>query len=255
MAQLDRMLKEERHSFIIREINLHNKVLSSDLSSQLDVSEDTIRRDLKELDDAGKLLKVHGGAISKAFHFPFSNKGEIFAQDAKREIARKTLKLIKDGMVVLTGGGTTMIELARMVPDDVRATFFTISPLVALELVEHPHLTVITIGGQLYKNAQVHMGSSVINSLNELHVDLCLLGANGISLQEGITDSDWEVVQVKKAMIRSSKKLAIMSIAEKMNSVQRMKVCNLNQASYLITDLPVEDPRLALYRQQEFKLL
>lgn len=255
MAHTNRMLKEERHSFIMREINLHNKVLSSDLSTQLNVSEDTIRRDLKELDDGGKVLKVHGGAISKSFHFPFSNKGDVYAREAKREIARKAIKLIKDGMVVLTGGGTTMIELARMVPEDLQATFFTISPLVALELVEHPNLTVICIGGQLYKNAQVNMGASVINSLNDIHVDLCLLGVNGISMQEGITDSDWEVVQVKRAMIHASKKLAIMCIAEKMNSVQRMKVCNLNQMSYLLTELPAEDPHLAPYRQQEFKLL
>ncbi|HEY9560825.1 MAG TPA: DeoR/GlpR family DNA-binding transcription regulator [Anseongella sp.] len=249
------MLKEERHSFIIREINLHNKVLSSDLSSQLNVSEDTIRRDLKELDESGKVLKVHGGAISQSFHFPFNNKGEIYAKEAKGAIARKTLKLIKDGMVVLTGGGTTMIELARLVPDDVRATFFTISPLVALELVERPNLTVITVGGQLYKNAQVNMGASVINALNDIHVDLCLLGANGISMQDGITDSDWEVVQVKRAMIRCSKKLAVLCIAEKLNSVQRMKVCNLHQMSYLITELATDNPHLAPYRQQEFKLL
>src|SRR3546814_12300091 len=115
MVHNDRMLKEERHSFIIREINLHNKVLSSDLSSQLNVSEDTIRRDLKELDESGKVLKVHGGAISQSFHFPFNNKGEIYAKEAKGAIARKTLKLIKDGMVVLTGGGTTMIELDRKI--------------------------------------------------------------------------------------------------------------------------------------------
>src|SRR3546814_15029098 len=88
---------------------------------------------------------------------------------SKGAIARKTLKLIKDGMVVLTGGGTTMIELARLVPDDVRATFFTISPLVALELVERPNLTVITVGGQLYKNAQVNMGASVIK-IGRAHV-------------------------------------------------------------------------------------
>lgn len=255
MAHTDRMLKEERHSFIIREINLHNKVLSSDLSSQLNVSEDTIRRDLKELDESGKVLKVHGGAISKSFHFPFSNNGEIYAQEAKRGIARKAIKLIKDGMVVLTGGGTTMIELARMVPDDLQATFFTISPLVAIELVEHPSITVISVGGQLSKNAQVNMGASVINALNDIHVDLCLLGANGISMQEGITDSDWEVVQVKRAMIRCSKRLAIMCIAEKLNSVQRMKVCDLNQMSYLLTELPPDHQHLSPYQQQEFKLL
>src|SRR5690606_26575119 len=160
-----------------------------------------------------------------------SSKAEIFAQDAKREIARTTIKLIKDGMVVLTGGGTTMIELARMIPDDIRATFFTISPLVALELVEHPNLTVITIGGQLYKNAQVHMGSSVINALNEVLVDLCVLVVNVICVQDGISDRDCEVLHVKRPMIRPVKTLEIISLADKMTSVQRMKVCNLSHAS------------------------
>src|SRR5690606_41928802 len=122
MAHIDPMLKEERHSFIIREINLHNKVLSSDLSAQLDVSEDTIRPDLKELDEAGKVLKVHGGAISKAFHVPLRSKGEIFAQDASREIARKTITLSIDGRVGLTGGWSTCSELSRTRPCDIRST-------------------------------------------------------------------------------------------------------------------------------------
>jgi DeoR/GlpR family transcriptional regulator of sugar metabolism len=63
------MLKKERQAYIIQQINVHNKVLSSDLSVQLDVSEDTVRRDLQELAEEGKLIKVHGGALSKSFHF------------------------------------------------------------------------------------------------------------------------------------------------------------------------------------------
>lgn len=64
------MFKNERHAFIIKQINLHNKVLSSELSRDLKVSEDTVRRDLAELSDAGEIIKVHGGALSKSYHFP-----------------------------------------------------------------------------------------------------------------------------------------------------------------------------------------
>src|SRR3546814_18663193 len=92
------------------------------------------------------------------------------------------------------------------------------------------------------------MGASVINALNDIHVDLCLLGANGISMQDGITDSDWEVVQVKRAMIRCSKKLAVLCIAEKLNSVQRMKACNLQQMSYIIPDIHTDNPNLTPYQ-------
>jgi DeoR/GlpR family transcriptional regulator of sugar metabolism len=240
------MLKRERHAFIIRQINLHNKVLSSDLGLQLQVSEDTVRRDLNELSESGKIIKVHGGALSKSFHFPYEQK-DVYAQDSKKEVARKAIGLISEGMTVLTGGGTTMLEMARLVPDDLEATFFTISPVVALELSEKKMLTVILIGGTLNKNAQVNMGSKTIGDLSEIGVDLCFLGTNGIDLKEGITDSEWEVLQVKKAMIGASARIAIMCIGEKLNSVKKMKVCSLNTIDYLITDLAPTDSRLQLY--------
>lgn len=249
MEQLNgSMLKKERHAFIIKQINLHNKVLSSDLSVQLQVSEDTIRRDLNNLAETGKIEKVHGGALSKSFHFPYQ-LNEVYAQDSKKEIARKAVSLLTEGMVVLTGGGTTMIEIARMIPDTLEATFFTISPLVALELAERRLLTVILIGGQLSKNAHINMGGKTVSELGEIKVDLCFLGANGIDLKEGITDSDWEVVQIKKAMIRSSRRLAIMSLGEKLGSAQRMKVCDLNALDYLITDRKESDEIISPYKE------
>ncbi len=241
------MLKKERHSYIIKQINLHNKVLSSDLSLQLKVSEDTVRRDLNELADSGKILKVHGGALSKSFHFPYEHI-EIYAQESKKEIAKKAIGLISEGMIVLTGGGTTMLEMARLIPDTLEATFFTISPLVALELAEKKLLTVILIGGELSKSSQVIMGSKAVSELSEIRVDLCFLGANGINVKEGISDSDWEVVQVKKAMIRCSARSVIMCIGEKLNSIQKMKVCGLNSIDYLITDIKSTDPRVYAYQ-------
>lgn len=230
------MLKEERQSYIIKQINIHNKVLSADLSRHLDVSEDTIRRDLNEMAEVGKILKVYGGAISKSFHYPFQ-QNDVYAREAKKEIARKALKLIQNGMVILTGGGTTMIEMARMVPENLSCTLFTVSPLLALELTEHSNLDVHLIGGQLAKNSQICVGAQVINQLSDIKADLCFMGTNGISLQDGITDSDWEVIQIKKAMINSAQKTAVMSIAEKINSIHKMKVCSLNAINYLITDL------------------
>ncbi|WP_018479450.1 DeoR/GlpR family DNA-binding transcription regulator [Pontibacter roseus] len=240
------MLKEERQAFIIKQINLHNKVLSSDLSLKLNVSEDTVRRDLNELAESGQILKVHGGALSKSFHYPFS-QSEVYAKESKKEVARKVINLLKDGMSVLVGGGTTMIEVARMIPDTLRSTFFTVSPLVALELAERSNINVILLGGQLSKNSHIMIGAQVVNQLSEIKVDLCILGTNSLSVEDGLTDSDWEVVQVKKAMIRSAKRTAIMSIAEKLGSDQNMKVCDLNSIHYLVTDLNPNDASLREY--------
>src|SRR5690606_2351028 len=110
------MLKKERHNIIMRQINLHNRVLSSDLVELLNVSEDTIRRDLQELADNNLLTKVHGGALSKSYQSSFDDS-TVYAKDAKIVIAKKAISLIKDGMVVLTGGGTTILELVKQLPE------------------------------------------------------------------------------------------------------------------------------------------
>ena len=243
------MLKEERLSYILRQINLHNRVLSADLSDKLAVSEDTIRRDLNELAENGKVTKVYGGALSKSYQFPFQ-ENEVYARDAKKIIGLKTTKLIKPGMTVLAGGGTTMLEMAKAFPKNLQCTFFTISPLVALEMAERSHAEVILIGGRLSKSSNVSIGSQVINQLSEIKVDLCLLGTNSLSVEEGLTDSDWEIIQIKKAMLRCSEKIALLSIAEKLNSVQKMKVCSLSNIHYLITDLDPKHESLEKFAKQ-----
>jgi len=240
------MLKEERQSFIIKQINLHNKVLSSDLSVKLNVSEDTIRRDLNELAKASKIKKVYGGAVSRSFLHP-ATENTIYAKDAKRQIAKKALNLISEGMFVLLGGGTTIIEMARLVPKGLRCTFFTVSPLVALELIEYTTAEVILLGGRLSSDSYINTGSMVINQLSEIQVDLCFLGTNAISLDKGVTDSDWEVVQVKKAMIQAANKTVLVSIAEKLDSVEKMKVCPVSSINYLITDLEPKNSLLNAY--------
>ncbi|MEJ2901160.1 DeoR/GlpR family DNA-binding transcription regulator [Pedobacter panaciterrae] len=249
------MRKEERHKLIMREINLHNKVLSADLSTLLNISDDTVRRDLKELAESGKVLKVHGGAASKSFIAPFNLQNEVYALAEKKKIAEKALKLIKNDMVILTEGGTTILELAKMIPKNLKATFFTVSPQAAITLSEHSNLEVITIGGKLSKNANLHTGTSVINELSDLKVDLCLLGANAFSVEEGLTDMDWEIVQVNKAIVNASRKVAVLAIAEKLNTSQRIRICPINKINYLITELPPESPYLANFRNDDLKLL
>jgi DeoR/GlpR family transcriptional regulator of sugar metabolism len=249
------MLKEERQKIILRLINLHNKVLTTDLRDQLVVSEDTIRRDLIEMADQGLILKVHGGAMTKAFHYPFNGQNTVYALEAKQVIAEKVAGLLKDDMMVLMEGGTTIMEIARKIPKGLKATFFTVSPLVALTLAEHEDIEVITIGGRLAKNANIHTGASLINELSNLKVDLCIIGTNGISVKDGVTDSDWEVVQVIKAIMRSAKKTAVVTIAEKLNTTQKIRIADLNSIDYIITELPPDNPVLSSYQGTERPLI
>ncbi|MFA4867594.1 MAG: DeoR/GlpR family DNA-binding transcription regulator [Pedobacter sp.] len=248
------MLKKERHGFIMRQINLHNRVLSSDLIDLLNVSEDTIRRDLQELSEKGQLSKVHGGALSKSYQSSFDDS-EVYAKEAKIIIGRKTISLIKDGMVVLTGGGTSIIELVKQLPETLNATFFTISPFVAIELAKYPKVEVILIGGIFSKNSQVTYGGHVINQLSEINADLCLLGTSAIHPQDGLTDTDWEINQLKKAMLNSCKKTGILCISEKLGISLRLKVAALENIDYLITELDPQSPELSAYNVNTLQIL
>ncbi|MFZ1327954.1 MAG: DeoR family transcriptional regulator, partial [Chitinophagaceae bacterium] len=144
-------------------------------------------------------------------------------------------------------GGTTIIELARSLPPQLKATFISGSIPAILEYMHHPNIEVILIGDKISKNSKITVGSEAIAKIRQVKADICFLGTNAIDLMHGITDNDWEVVQLKKAMIESSKKVVCLSIAEKINSVQPIKVCGLDEIDLLITELPVTDPVLKPY--------
>jgi DeoR/GlpR family transcriptional regulator of sugar metabolism len=248
------MLKQERHDFIMRQINLHNRVLTADLVQLLTVSEDTIRRDLQELFEANQLHKVHGGALSKSYQTTYDDS-EVYARDAKQAIARKTIPLIREGMVILTGGGTTIIELVKHLPENIHATFFTISPFVAIELAKYDKVEVILIGGLFSQNSQVTYGSNAINQISEIRADLCLMGTSAIDPENGLTDTDWEINHLKKTMLKSSRKTAILCISEKMNISSRLKVASLDTIDYLVTELCATDAKLDDYRVKNLEIL
>src|SRR6201986_4759911 len=249
------MLKQERQAYILHQVNLHNQVLSAGLSSELDVSEDTIRRDLQELADNKKLIKVHGGALSLSFNDYHYSTTPIYAHAQKKLIARKAAALIQNDMFVMTTGGTTLIELARILPPSLKATFISGSLPVALEYTHHPNIEVILIGDKVSKNSKITVGGEAIAKIKQIKADLCFLGVNAIDADNGITDNDWEVVQVKKAMIESAQKVICLTIAEKINSFQPFHVCPLEDLDTLITELPPDDPLLEPYRKKGIQIL
>jgi DeoR/GlpR family transcriptional regulator of sugar metabolism len=249
------MLKKERQAYILQQVNLNHKVLSSVLCQEIRVSEDTIRRDLQELADSGHIIKVHGGALSHSFNEVFQPTVNVYSQEYKKIIAQKAAALIRNGMLVLTTGGTTMIQMARMLPADLKATFITGSIPVLLEYMQHPSIDVIMIGDRLSKNARITIGTEAIAKVKQVNPDLCLMGINALNLKHGITDNDWEVVQLKKAMIRSAQKTVCLTISEKLNTLQPIHIADIQHIDILITELPADDPKLKPYRDAGIQVL
>lgn len=249
------MLKEERHQIILNEVRIHNRVLLTDIAEILNVSVDTVRRDVKELHNGKKLNKVHGGAVSLGFSIYNYKEEDIYLHKKKSIIAQKAVPLLKDGNVVLIDGGTTNLEIARLLPHKLRLTFFTPSLPVAMQLLSHPNSKVIFIGGELSKDAQVTIGGTALTMLSDIRTDICFLGTGYLDPTHGLTEFDWEIIQLKRAMIKATKKTVLLTISDKLNSSQRYKTCDLNQIDTLITELEPNADELNPFRDKISKLL
>ncbi len=243
------MLKKERQEFILHQLNLHNKILCADLSNKMGVSDDTIRRDLQELALEDKLIKVHGGALSKSFHTAFDRK-MVYNLEDKHIIAQKTAALVQSGMYILTSGGTSILEFAKSLDSNLNATFFTCSLNAAIEFAHHPSIEVVMIGDKVSKDSMLTTGPSAVQTIESIQADLCILGINSLDTQFGLSENDWEVVQIKKAMIKASKKTICIGISEKLNSQQKIKVANLDEIDILITELDPNHPTLLPFKHK-----
>lgn len=249
------MLKEERQRTILNEVELHNRVQLTDIAEKLDVSIDTVRRDVKELDAENRLRKVHGGAVSLGFANYSPSRHNIYALEQKTAIAEKAIKLVKDNSVILIDGGTTCLELARLLPASIHLTCFTLSLQVASELLNKPNIETIFIGGKLAKDAQIAIGSNAIHNLSGIKVDFSFIGTGYVDADYGLTEFDWDIVQTKKAVIAASKRTVLLCISEKLNSQHRYKTCGINTIDTMITELDPGHNQLIAFKNQNIHLL
>ena len=240
------LTKQARKKLIIKQVNIHTRLTYSDLVNLINVSEDTIRRDVNELADDGEVVKIKGGAMSIAYHY--GHESETYSQTDKMLIAEKTLQLLKDDMIVLIGGGTTIREFIKKIPHTLRATFITVNVLSAVELLDKPMIKTIMIGGQISTYSQMTVSGEVFEYLSNIKADLCIIGTNAIDASNGLTDSDWETIQVKTAMIKAADKVAILAISEKLNSSMKMKIADIQEVDYLITELAPDNTALQPYK-------
>ena len=174
---------------------------------------------------------------------------------SKNTIAEKALSLVKDNSVILIDGGTTCLELARLLPPDITLTCFTLSLPVAMELLNKPKVNTIFIGGELSKDSQITIGPNTIHNLSQIKADYSFIGTGYVDAAYGLTEFDWDIVQTKKAVIKASKKAVLLCISEKLNSQHRYKTCELNEIDTMITELEPEHGLLKNFKNQNIRLL
>lgn len=249
------MLKEERQQRILELVRREGKALASELSELLDVSEDTIRRDLRDLAEMGLLQRVHGGALLAspgAARYEARRKENV---QSRETIARAALQLLRRDQVIIMDGGTSTLQVAEYMPHDLQVTVITNSPPIALALSDHEKVDVILLGGRLYKNAQVTVGVETVEALRTFQADLCLLGVCSLHPEIGVSVLNLEEVYVKRAMIARSAEVAALVTAEKLSTAAPYVVGPLRDITHLVTGAEVPDEVLEPYKAQGITLV
>lgn len=226
------------------------KILATSTAAALHVSEDTIRRDLRELAREGLLQRVHGGALPASPAMANFAARQQIAVDDKSAIGRAAAKLIQPGQVVFIDGGTTSAQLVRHVAHDLHATVITHSPSVAVGLSTHPHIEVIMLGGRLFKHSVVGVGAATVQAIGQVRADLYFMGVCSVHPEAGLSTGDFEEACVKRALAAAAAETIVLASLEKLATASPYQVIALDALSGLVTVGTVADDLLAPYRQR-----
>lgn len=230
------MLTAQRKTTILDLLDRDGTVVAKDLASHWGVSEDTVRRDLRELAADGKLQRVHGGALPISLAAQDFEARRTIANAAKAAVAAHAAAMVTDGQTVFIDGGTTAQALCRALPRDRRATIITHSPTVAVELVAHPHVEVLLIGGRLYPHSVVAVGSLAAEQIASMSADLFFLGVSGVHPKAGLTTGDAEEAAIKRALCRRASETYVLASSEKVGAASPFRVVGFGDVAGAITD-------------------
>jgi DeoR/GlpR family transcriptional regulator of sugar metabolism len=235
-VQAQPMLTDQRKTAILTALRRDGQVLAKQLSETFGVSEDTIRRDLRELAAEGKLQRVHGGALpASAADADYARRVPL-ESDGKRALAQAAARLIEDGQVVILDGGTTAVELARQLSPALKATVVTHSPSVAVELVAHPGVEVIVIGGRLFKHSIVTVGAAALEALSAIRADLYFMGVTGVHPRAGLSTGDLEEAYMKRALASHAAETIVLASADKLNAASQYQIGALSLATSIVVE-------------------
>jgi DeoR/GlpR family transcriptional regulator of sugar metabolism len=245
----DNLLAGQRKQFLLQLLRERGQIVAKAISEELGVSEDTIRRDLREMAAEGLLQRVHGGALpASPAIVDFAERQQI-APTAKVSLGRAAAGMVRPGQVVILDGGTTTLQMAKHLPHSLNATVVTHSPTIALELVQHPNVEVILIGGRLFKHSIVTTGAAAVEAISRIHADTYFMGVTGIHPQTGLTTGDLEEAHIKRALCASAAETYVFGSSEKLNAASSYVVAKLTEIDGIIVDADASQETIEPYRK------
>jgi DeoR/GlpR family transcriptional regulator of sugar metabolism len=243
------MLSAQRKTHLLDLLARDGRVVAKSVADDLGISEDSIRRDLRELADEGRLIRVYGGALPvPPADRPVTERDEL-ATDSKQRVARAAVDGIRPGSTIVLDAGTTTLAMARLLPRGDGLTVITPSPAVALAVAEHSDARVVMIGGELSRHSMVAGGSLAMEAMRHLAADTFYLGATGVHPEHGLTTGELDDAVTKRALADRCAETIVLASEEKIGAVSRFPVLPLDSVSAIITDPDDANPLLPLLHE------
>lgn len=243
------MLPGERLDLIADRLKADGKVIAADLARELDVSEDTIRRDLRDLSARGVCQRVYGGALSIA-----PSAGKTLAErarhatEAKAALAREAVRWVGEGASVFLDASSTNLAIAAALPRDARLTCITNAPQIAAMLTEKGDCDIVVIGGLIDRGVGAAIGAEAMRATRNFRPDVCFLGACGADPRAGITAFHAEDASFKRAIAEASTTTIVPVTTEKLMTAAPFRVMDLADCTAVLVESDAPEAAVAACR-------
>ncbi|MEM8748191.1 MAG: DeoR/GlpR family DNA-binding transcription regulator [Actinomycetota bacterium] len=229
-------LVADRHEWLLARLTERRRVTTNDAAADLGVSVDTVRRDLRLLHDRGLVRRVHGGAV------PVSPLSSSFAGRAlddspeRTHLAAAILDRLRPGQVVGLDAGTTTAEVAAQIPRSLEITIVTNGPAVAIALADHPHASVVLLGGDVDLRWMACTGPSTVEGIGRHHLDLAVVGVCAIDVDAGATTRSRHELHTKRAWIAAAAETLVPVESTKLGAVAPFRIADASDVGLMISE-------------------
>jgi DeoR/GlpR family transcriptional regulator of sugar metabolism len=237
----DGLIPAERQRHLLERVNRDGRVSSAQAAADFGVSEDTIRRDLRELAEDGLVERVHGGALRKSQLPPRFDTRLDLRQAEKARLASQALSFLREGMVVLLDQSTSNLMLARQLPAGRGLTIVTPSPDIAIAALDCGVSDIVLIGGRIDVRSRSAGGAGALEQLGRIRPDICFIGACAIDIAAGVTAADHDDACLKRAMVAASASLVALVTADKLDTSAAYTVVPFARLDHMVTEASIPD--------------
>lgn len=249
------MLREKRFDYILKQLEKKDFLSYEELAVSLEVSEDTVRRDVDSLHKNGLISKVRGGAMQRSKNPLSFQERNSYLKTEKDKIALKAQQFVKEGETIFMDGGTTICAVGSYFPTNIKLRIITTNIMLFPVFREHSNIELILLGGTYSRQTGSIIGESACKETEKFIADVYFMGTCGVDIRFGISAVVQQDAEVKRAMLRSAKKVVALANQDRLRTTEAHKICNLSQVNVLITNLDSNDEALDEFRNLSIELV